>query len=270
VLRYLLQLVVVIAPLISGQWSLLDFLDRRGILVEIQADPSDPQKRLATIAGFTGPKEEVEFDLRLGIAGLLFVVSLVEQWRNVGKPLERLRSFRTAFLDNEWEKHWKPMLGAGCRMNVTYLKRSVTSAGLKVFRWAWHKGFDPPFQADADLFMFSWQGVWGEAVRQASKGAHEGDVKGTIAKLGPGSPDQKTKRYWMFPWQVSKTTHVKTVLCVPILRKEKGMGGAVRFVCVGLVTVDAVTQEASEKLTKNAKEVMDFFSEMSPYLADLE
>ena len=141
---------------------------------------------------------------------------------------------------------------------------------MRVFRWAWHKGFDPPYQADADLFMFSWQGVWGEAVRQAAKGVQDGKAKGTIASLGSSRGSGQRKGYWMFPWQAKKTTHVRTILCVPILRKEKGVGGADRFVCVGLVTVDAVTAEASEKLTKNAEEVMNFFSEISAYLADLD
>ena len=128
--RYLVQLLVVVAPLISaGQWSLLDFLNARGAFVELHPDPDDPGKSLATIASFSGPKAEMEFNLRLGIAGILFVVGLLDQWRNVSKPLERMRSFRKAYLDNEWEKRWKPMLGPGCRMNVTYLKRSITTMG---------------------------------------------------------------------------------------------------------------------------------------------
>jgi hypothetical protein len=127
---------------------------------------------------------------------------------------------------------------------------------IQVFEWTWSKGFEPPNHKDAGLFLTRWQGIAGMAAR---------DEKGKSVFFGqPGNPPA---RYGLLPWQVKKTSHLKGILSVPILRKVSSQPQ--RFRCVGVINIDALTPEAAEILRKNETALTEHFVLFGFLLADL-
>jgi hypothetical protein len=251
ILRYITQFLIVISPLVSGNWSLLD-------LFGYQPDASG-KVSIAHVAILTGVKAEVEFKLKVAIAMTLFALSLVNEFTTVALPLEHMRRFRERFLDDSYRKEWKDLLGDGFRLNVMYLKRSAKSLWFRHFEWSWSKEFEPPNHLDAGLSLFSWQGIAGLAVRLQEPKADYFDL--THMPRALRSP------YYLWPWQVAKTAHVKGILSVPILKRSGG--AAPRFKCVGVINIDATTGEAAERLKRNERKLAQYFFEIGVGLGDL-
>jgi hypothetical protein len=253
-IRYVAQFLVVLSPLLSGSWSFLDFA---GVPVDKNGEVT-----ILGIAALTGRKDQVEFNLRIAIAAFLFAVSIVTEWKTVGQPLERVRTFRKTYLDNEYDKGWKTSLGAGIRLNVMYLRKGL------FFRSAWNKGFAPPkYHWDAGMVLLRWQGVAGQAFQLANTGASRGLGFG-YAEYDLGNPDVM-KTFRLTRGQLNRTKHVLAVLSIPMLRKITTREGGEKFKCVGMINVDAVTTDAAKVIKNNEAALIEAFAQVGRYLSDL-
>ena len=83
ILRYITQFLIVLSPLVSGDWSLLDLFGYR--------PDAAGNVSVAHMAILTGMKAEVEFKLKVGIAVTLFALTLVSEFTSVAMPLEQMR-----------------------------------------------------------------------------------------------------------------------------------------------------------------------------------
>ncbi|HEY7288980.1 MAG TPA: hypothetical protein VH583_04010 [Vicinamibacterales bacterium] len=256
--RYFLQFLAVITPLISGNWSLLDTFG---------VTPNNGVVRLGHVpvltAFLTGTKDHVEFNLKLGLSLVVFSLTLLEEWLTVGKPLEQMRAFRKVYLDGEYDDNWESSLGDGCRMNVMYARRKWLV--IPVFKWVWHRGYAPPLHRDANMFLFRWQGVAGKAFKVAKAAG----VKGSPQSLAVYFDGTSPKSFRLFRWQRDRSAHVKAVHSIPILKLIKNEEGAESYACTGLINIDAVTDEARERLRNNEEIVAETFAKIGRYLSEL-
>jgi hypothetical protein len=252
ILRYITQFLIVLSPLVSGDWSLLDLFGYR--------PDAAGNVSVAHMAILTGMKAEVEFKLKVGIAVTLFALTLVSEFTSVAMPLEQMRRFRERLLDDQYKKEWKDLLGDGFRLNVMYLRRSMKSLWLfKYFEWSWSKNFEPPNHRDSNLLLFSWQGLAGLAVKLQDPKADYFDSS--------HAPRALRAPYYLWPWQIAKTAQVKGILSVPILKRSSD--AAPRFHCVGVINIDAITDEAAGKLKRNVKKRAQYFLVVGGGLGDL-
>jgi hypothetical protein len=250
-LRYVSQFVLVVSPLLAGNWSLLDWLG--------YVPDEDGNVRVAGLVALTGAKSAVEFKLRAIVSMTIFALALVNEAVAVGLPVSRLRAFRQRYLD-QYKTDWDDMLGGGCRVNVMFIRRRIWTLGVPYFEWTWSNHFDPPHHRDANMVMLKWQGVAGAAVRaQATRSAYFQPEQPALRRL--------SKPYWLTGHQIRRTSHLNGIISVPILRKVSGSSPG--FKCVGVINVDAVTPRAAEKLRRNEQTIANYFTEFGILLGDL-
>lgn len=259
--RYLSQAAVILGPMITLQWSLLDFLEigaptESGYLVELG------------LWDLRGPRDEVEFKVRLAISmgGLLavFVYDLLELYL----PQRRIEAFRTEFLDHkapEWERKLK---GGEIRVAVFFARRHWFFPLCRFLSWRWSRGFKD-FDPDRHLLLTEWQGLAGRALRRR---------EALFVRLEP--IDAETLPWWRrrclcnefrLTWgQMKRTKDLTAILAVPILAEtRRSRNGHPKHKTVGVVTLDTRSPEGASYLEAHRKEWTDYFARLGKLLAKL-
>ena len=123
--RYGLQAALVLAPLLTMGFSLLNLIGHSA------AGPTDPVQVLF----LSGPKQEVELQLRVLITVAALACTLMFEAVDLYLPSRSLLRFRKHYLE-EQNKEWRSKLIDDVRINIMYARRRW------YFLWLFVKAFD--------------------------------------------------------------------------------------------------------------------------------
>lgn len=261
-LRYGSQFLLVFSPLITSQWSLLNWLGHSA------ARPSDPVALGAWgLILVSGAKEQVELKLRLAASAMALAMVMTHDLFTAYLPSRSLREFRKDYLD-EQARLWKEKLGSDIRINVMYARHKWYFFFLaRGFDWCWSTGFEPPdAHHDANLFLTEFQGVCGKALRTGTiRGAYAFD--GATPELSFRERYLLCNQFHLWPWQLRKTRRLQGVVSVPIFRKRGGSSPT--YKAVGIINLDTLTADGARRLRENERELGDYFARIGKILAKL-
>jgi len=261
-LRYGPPIVLAIAPLLTYQYSLLDFFgyvpDPTGTLY-LGVIPYWPM---------SGPKPAVEMRLRILLTlagiGLLIVSGYVDAYL----PSRTLESFRHDYLDQlnraEWRKAGR--VGHDIRINVMYLRWRLHRPFGRTFQIVWRDGFEPS-DRDGQLRLCIWQGVCGMAAW--NRKAAFVDFRAT--PMNQATLQQRWllgNNFRLFRWQLALTRDLKAILSIPLFER-RGNKGRERIVCVGVINLDTQTERGAEDLAKRTKQLSDYFAKHGTLIAKM-
>lgn len=154
------QALLLLAPMITLSWGVLN-------LFGTDTGPTD----IVTVAFFTGPKQVVEMKLRVITTAAALALIIVFEVVDSYIPRRDLKEFRTIFLKQQlptWRKPPpQPGLIEDIRINIMHIRHSwLGLLILKRLHWTWNDGFAPPNHKDANLILFTFQGVAGIAYKR--------------------------------------------------------------------------------------------------------
>ena len=253
--KWLAQLILVLSALLAGEWSLFNLLN----LVHPDGN--------VDLGPIHGPKAHVELALRFLLA--LFAVALIiaADIIDVYLPRRELRRFRSAYLTGQCEI-WRSELFKkhNVRVSVLYVRRRWYWPFWKAFYWAWNYGFEPPYHHDANMRMACWQGVAGQAFEtQISK----------CAFFSQPAPAKKFTEKWCFHnqfkfsfRQLRLSSSVTGVIGILIMRK--GQGDSPSYKTVGVILLDAYTNDDAHFLDTNKQELAKYFFRVGRILGSLD
>lgn len=158
--KLIAQALLLLAPMITLSWGVVNLLGN-------DKGPTD----VVTFASFTGPKQEVEMKLRAITTACALALIIVFEVVDSYIPRRDLKEFRSIFLKQQipiWRKPTiEPGLGDDIRINIMHIHTSwLGLLFLRRFYWTWNDGFEPPNHKDANLMLFTFQGVAGVAYRR--------------------------------------------------------------------------------------------------------
>jgi hypothetical protein len=177
---------------------------------------------------------------------LLAVIFLFDAFER-GLPALDAAKFRDEYVERFVKKYFK--LGKRhLRFNVMVARRRWYFLWLTgAFEWTASRGFDPGVHHDAKMWLGTWQGVAGEALREEKTSFVDLRTTPEMAR--------HPVRIWKNPFgltlrQLRKTRHVLAILSVPMVVK-RGMGGNPSLTATGVINVDAVSAQGAEWLSRN-------------------
>jgi len=214
----------------------------------------------------SGPKQEVELQLRIYISVIALVLSLTFEAIDLYIPSRSLLRFRKHYLE-EKRKEWREKLTADIRISIMYARRRWYTCWLflRVFEWTWNDGFEHPNEhADANLWMCDRQGACGRAFRTG---------RPQSVYFDGGRPSTFAER-WLFRnefrlsgWQLRRTAHLKAVISIPILERSDELSPS--FKSVGVINLDTSSASGAETLRRNEQQLADYFMRFGKILAAL-
>jgi len=237
---------------------------------------------ISSFVHIAGPKEEVEFKLRVIVTFCGLVMVLGSEIFDYYLPKRDFHEFRDLYLENEARKNWRKQLRADVRINILHAYRLGRFLWMiRVFRWTWNDGFRPPHgHFDVNLGLTTFQGVCGKAFRTKTP------IFVDFREEPPTARDRTYQnwipfrwswfqlRSWppfnqfhLWPWQLSKCKNLKGVLSVPILKKSKG--NSPKWRAVGVINLDSVTDEGTEFLKTHRNKLTVYFVDYGKILASL-
>jgi hypothetical protein len=254
--RYGLQAALVLAPLLTMGFSLLNLIGHSA------AGPTDPVQVLF----LSGPKQEVELQLRVLITVAALACTLMFEAVDLYLPSRSLLRFRKHYLE-EQNKEWRSKLIDDVRINIMYARRRWYFLWLfvKAFDWTWNDGFAHPNEhIDANLWMCEFQGLCGRAFRTG---------KPQSVYFDGGQP-MTFRDTWLFGnafrlsgWQLRRTAHLKAVISVPILDQSDDLSPS--YKSVGVINLDTSTDAGATKLRDNEEALTEYFMRLGKILAAL-
>ena len=254
--KCLSQLVLVLSALLAGEWSLFDLLNL------VQPDGT------IILGPIHGPKAHVELAFRFFL--VIFAVALIvaADIVDIYLPRRELRRFRSAYLAGQC-KIWRESIFAKrkIRIGVMYIRRRWFWPFWKVFHWAWSDGFEPPYgHHDVNMGLACWQGVVGQAFKT--------QVPKIAFFTGPAVSLSFTER-WCFrnqfrfsAFQLRRTRGVRGIISIPIMRK--GQGDSPAYKVVGVITLDAYTDDDATFLNQNEQVLVEYFFRVGSILGSLD
>lgn len=249
--RYGPSAVLAIAPLLTAQVSLLDLLPFAwGAGPDVNGNV---QIAWLPDALGSGPKPEVEMKLRFLLTSAGVAWLMVFGYFDAYLPSRTLESFRHEYLSNVVSTQWrKGRLRSTLRVNVMYLRWRWFMPFGRSFSVVWKDKFHPS-DKDGSLCLYRWQGACGRAAR--TKEAFFVDFRTESAEETSWLRAWLLQgRYHMAPWQTKKARHLKAILSVPMF-DVRGRAGNEQQYCVGVINIDARTDEDGDYLSSRAKDL---------------
>lgn len=251
-LEFVAKSAVFLAPLLAPRVLGFRYVSLFG------APPANPQQAELIVRAVIG----------IVALGLVFLIELFSFY----KPREAVQKFganyfrdivMTGFKDELASSGAPVRVGSDIRVNVMFATRGLLL--LRRFRWFANDGFDPNTggkHEDANMWLGAWQGVCGKALRDGKLLAV--DLRKVPApELWDGLGLTGFRMFW---WQTRRTAGVKAILSVPLF-KEASPPPACRWVAVGIVNVDAVSEGGAEWLLENTDDVAQYFRAHGTVLA---
>lgn len=254
-LRYGVQAVLVLAPLLTRGFSLLNLIGHSA------AGPTD----VVSVLLLTGPKQEVELNLRIYISVVALVGSLTFEALDLYLPSRSLLRFRKRYLEQQ-KAEWRAKLIEDVRINIMYARRRWYFLWLaRSFEWTWNDGFAPPNEhVDANLWICEFQGACGRAFRAGKPQAAYFDAVEMMS----------FRQRWLFGnpfrlsgWQLRRTTHLKAIISIPILEQSDDLSPSFRS--VGVINLDTSSVNGAKKLKDNEQTLTAYFIGLGKILAAL-
>jgi len=153
-------------------------------------------------------------------------------------------------------------MGSDIRINVMFVRRSIFTFFMRRFVWFANRGFEGG-HGDNGLWLFTGQGLCGRAFKE--KKTLSVDLRGESA-TGKAKWLPCRDNFWMLAWQRRCTAHLKAILTIPIFAEEK-IGQMTYHTPVGVINIDAVSDQGAEGLLSNKKRLDGFFKDSGKILA---
>lgn len=244
--------------MLTMHWSLLDVFGGPIVTSGVYSFGSG---RL-TLTGTT--KEQVELKLRITFAILGLLLAFVVDFSDTYTPQKRMVEFRRLFLSDR-RNTWRESLGDGVRFNVMHARRRWFLPFLRTFVWTWNDGFDPPEHRDAGLCLTEFQGVCGLALR-SGEGKFVELPRIDYSALSMRDKWSLCKEFWLLPWQLKKTQNIRAILSVPLFVERKTRE-ARWWKAIGVINIDAVSDEAANRMKPRVIELTQYFIEEGKIVA---
>jgi hypothetical protein len=247
--RFGAQALLILSPILTLSWSLLNWLGHS------RAGPKD----IVTVGlGFlhlTGPKQEVEVQLRIGLSVCALLLVMGGELADLYLPQRNIKSFRAQFLKElgvDWRHEW----GEDFRICIMHARRRWFFPFSRLFQWTWYDGFEPPIgHFDTRMILTEWQGVCGLAFRRQE--AQWVDFRGkSFENLTFAERWLLRNRFHLWRWQLTKTRKLLAVLSVPMLYQLRTNGP---WKSAGVFSLDAVTEKGAILLDKNKEALVEYF-----------
>lgn len=251
------QALLVLGPVLTLNWSLLNWLGHQ------KAGPSDPVIVGLGLVRLSGPKQEIELQLRLLISIFALFIVMSAEIFDLYLPQRSMKEFRTRFL-KDMKEDWRAEWGDDFRICILHARRPLLFPLCRFFHWTWDDGFDPPAgHFDAKLTLCEYQGVCGLAFRRME--AQWVDFRGRSDKALTFAEKWLLRNpFHLWPWQIRKTRNIQAVLSVPMLQQTRANGP---WRSAGVIALDAVTEEGALLLEENRKALVAYFYEVGKILA---
>jgi hypothetical protein len=259
-LRYGCQALLVLGPVFTLNWSLLNLLGLSN------KRPTDIVSLHLWLWQLTGPKQTVELKLRLIVSTIALVGVFTAEIFDLYLPDRQRRQFRAEYFA-EKQGEWQKKLGQDVRINIMFAHRLWFFPFLRVFRWGWRSdNYSPPEgHFDANILLTEWQGVCGLAFRAR-------DAKFIDFRNSP-TPVLRWWQRWppwnrfhLWPSQLRKTAKLRYVVSIPIM-KEKANGS---WTAVGVINLDSISDSGADVLDKNRNKLIEYFVKSGKILAFLK
>lgn len=256
-IRYGIQAVLLLAPMTTMGFSLLNFVGHRN------AGPTDSVQFL----GLVGPKQEVELRIRIYLTVIAVVATLAFEAVDLYWPSRSLLRFRKRYLELQ-KKEWRSNLSDDVRINIMYARRRWYTLWLfvKVFEWTWNDGFAHPNEhRDANMWICEYQGACGKAFRSQ---------KPQSVYFDPTPVTMTVRERWLFRnqfrlsfRQLNRTSHLRAVVSIPILEPSEELSPS--YTSVGVINLDTSTETGSKTLHENEQALTEYFMRIGKILAAL-
>jgi hypothetical protein len=259
-IRVGVQLLTILAPLFTMQWSLLDRLGY---------GPDASNMVQVSAWGYPvlfGPKPEVEFTVRAFISAaglaLFFIYEAVEFYI----PRRNLTAFRKAYLA-EAAPEWRKQLSDDIRINLMFGRRPWWGAwAFSYFQWTWSDGFKPHDRdVNMPLLASPWQGVCGMAYKTKRP-------QSVYFDSAPGQLSFQEK--WLLRnsfrlWgpQISRTRELRGVISIPIVLATEGLSP--QYKAVGVLNLDTCSESGAKLLKENENALAEYFHRLGKILGAL-
>lgn len=256
-IRQFSQLLLLIGPILTLPYSILNW-------VGVPGRPEDFVKINLIITQLEGPKQAVEFKVRLGLTILGCIIVLLHDVFEYYLPEREFKAFRFLYLE-KLKTGWRATLPPEVRISVLHARRRWFLPFIRLFSWTWSDGFAPS-HSDTNILLTSWQGVAGKALKSRNPTLVD------MRTLGP----RKLKIYekWLplnqfrlLPWQLSKTREIKCTLSVPMFISSGKLSPKWR--AVGVINLDTLTATGADFLTANQQALSNDFTDDGKIIAYL-
>ena len=255
--RQLSALLFLVAPIVTLNWSILNLLG-------YAAGPTDPVNVNLFLIELTGPKQEVEFKIRGVIILLGFTLGFLYELYDRYFPERRFYQFRSFYL-NTIKTKWRQDLIPDVRISIQHAKRRWFFPFCKVLSWTWNDGFAPN-DRDVNLWLTSWQGVSGLALKQRQPLLV--DFRGIRGKkLKFHEKWFLLNQFKLWPLQLTKTKEVKCILSIPLFISTGELSP--RWKSVGVLNLDTTSDIGAEFLIAYSQKLSDQFADQGKIVAYL-
>lgn len=260
-LRYISQGLLVLGPLLTLEWSFLDWCCPNQNL-------SPGQGLHVWFTTIPGSKQEIEFVLRLIATTIALFLVFTYEILDLYVPRRDLREFRNIFL-KEKGKTWRKEFLDDIRINVMFARRYWYFPFFRILDCIWNDGYTPSpklpkSSRGVNPWLTEWQGLSGLVLRT-------GEAKWVDFR----EKQPKTYRFYerwppwnqfhLWPWQLNKMEHITAALTVPVvLQRSQGV-----WKSVGVINLESMTDKGADNLLDNKDSLVEYFWRYGKILAPL-
>jgi hypothetical protein len=254
IVKWLSQLLLLIAAFLSGTYSLIDFLG-----LEVSAN----QLRFF---GWTlhGDKQHIEFHLRLYCSVLALALVVVMDILDIYLPARKMKDTRKNYMGLKGDLFKEKIKSKDLRISIWYLRRPWYWPLWKTFKLDWKTGFAAPIDKDLKVRLAPWQGVSGLAFRSREPKI----LPSTISINSLNWPEKwlLMNEHRMAHWQLEKVAAVTGLISIPMLVVRENKPDK----AVGVINVDSVTEAGAKYIAENSLDLGAFFLDQGKALALLD
>jgi hypothetical protein len=250
-IKWLSQILAIIAACLSGHYSLIDFLGmQKGN--HVQLGPWIP----------SGSKEQVELELKIAILLSALILSAIIDLVDYYWPQKKISEVRKKYLKLMSDEFKSKIAQTELRISICYAKRGWFWPFWKTFDIVWCEGYAPGQDKEKTLRLATWQGVSGLAFRSCAPSRLEQRV--TLSVLSWPRKWLLLNDYRMTYWQIKKAGNIVDFFSIPMV--EKGEDGKLDR-SSGVVNIGTITSKGARELDLNRQALQDYFLDKGKTLA---
>jgi hypothetical protein len=253
--RQISQLLLLIGPIITLNWSILDWLGYAG---------TDEVRLNFLLFDLVGPKQVVEFKIRGAVIIVGWFSIFLHDMFEYYVPERDFKKFRSLYLDNI-RLEWRKTIPTEIRISIFHARRRWFFPICRILCWTWNDGFEPS-DSDANMRLMSWQGVAGQVLKKRKPLLV--DFRETRNK------NLKVYERWLpfnqfrlWPWQLTKTKEITCILSIPVFISSGEPSP--RWHVVGVINLDTLTEPGAEFLVRNHQTLSNDLADYGKIIAYL-
>lgn len=257
ILKHSAQLLLVLTPVITLNWSILNWLG-------FQGSPTDHIEADFSLFTLSGPKQVVELKIRVLVVALGAAILLFHDSYEHYRPRRDNKKFKAAYLES-LKKQWEKILIPDIRINILHAKRYWFFPFLSFFSWTWNYNFSL-YDKDTNLFLSTRQGVAGIAFRKGRPQLVD-LRKAKNFRLHFHEKFLLLNQFHLWHSQLKKTESLQCILSIPLLMATTDLSPEWRV--VGVINLDTSTEIGAEFLNCYDEVLANYFIDYGKVIAYL-